>query len=219
MNLRSMLPLTAAITPGATAHLRAKPPSVFRPERLIVSPHSFPLPLVRRVWTWPIVTTGQVLARVHRVLAKLLQVDLYAAHERRQYVGVEYTRMHPEEVVSWDEDAEDESEGRPFIWVQAPLNRRERLLALLGRAQRHLSQLRLRWQQKQLSTLRVCNITIAKQSQFGTPMPADLFGPSITPMDFNAPPCIPGHEIEITVHNGNRRKCQLMMTLIGISRD
>lgn len=103
---------------------------------------------------------GSVLGRVHRGLAKLLRVDIFAAHERREYVSVEYAQTHAEEVSweyeSWDQSEKDEdeadSEGRPFILVPTPLNRRDRLLAPLGRASRWLSQLRLRWQQAQLST-------------------------------------------------------------------
>ena len=128
--------MTATIPPGATARVSTKPRSAFQPERLVVSPHSFPLSLARRVWTWPLIVIGHVLGRVHRRLAKLLRVDLLAAHERREYVSVEYAREHPEEVVSWeyaswdqDEQTEDESEERPFILVSTPLNRRERLLA------------------------------------------------------------------------------------------
>lgn len=230
MSLRSILPLTATIPPGATVRVSTKPRATFRPERLLVSPHSFPLSLARRVWTWPLVVIGNVLGRVHRGLAKLLRVDLLAAHERREYVSVEYAQAHPEEVVSWeytswDQGEEDEDEdGRPFILVPTPLNQRERLLAPLGRVSGWLSQLRLRWQQAQLSTVLVRNITVATQPQFvagATPLPADLFAtPSIdTFMNFDAPSCMVGQEIEIDVHNGNRRECRLMMTLIGISRD
>ena len=226
MILRSTLPLMATIPPGATARVSTKSRTAFRPERLLVSPHSFPLSLVRRVWTWPLVMIGNVLGRLHRGLAKLLLVDLHATHERREYVSLEYAQAHPEEVVSWDgdEESEDEDEGRPFILVPTPLNRRERLLAPLGRVSGWLSQLRLRWQQAQLSTVFVCNITVAKRAQFvdgAPPLPADLFAtPSIdTFVNFNAPSCMVGQEIEIDVHNGNRRECRLMMTLIGASMD
>jgi len=228
MTLRSTLPLTATIPPGATARVITRPRTAFRPERLLVSPHSFPLSLARRVWTWPLVIIGNVLGRMHRGLAKLLRVDLYATHERREYVSVEYVQAHPEEVVSWDGDEEsedeNENEGRPFILVPIPLNRRERLLAPLGWVSGRLSQLRLRWQQAQLSTVLVYNITVAKQRQFvdgAAPLPADLFAaPSISAfVNFNAPSCMAGQEIEIDVHNGNRRECRLMMTLIGISKD
>lgn len=221
MSHKSILPLTATIPPGATARVITKPRAAFRPERLLVSPHSFPLSLARRTWTWPLVAIGNVLSLAHRGLAKLLRVDLHAAHERREYVSVEYAQTNE---VFWDEDEEneDESEGRPFILVPTALNRRERLLAPLGRAARRLSQIRLRWQQAQLATLLVCNITISKQPQFvdgAAPLPADLFAaPSIdTFVNFSAPSCMAGHEIEIDVHNGNRRECQLMMTLIGVS--
>jgi hypothetical protein len=241
MKLKSIIPLTATIPPGTTACVSTKPRSGFRPERLLVSPHSFPLSLERRMRTWLPVTIGSLLGRVHRGLAKFLHVDLHATHTRREYVSVEYAQTHAEEVfwgrvwppmrssaeyTLWDQSKEndEESEGRPFILVQTPLNRRERLLAPLGRASRRLSQIRLRWQQAQLATLLVRNIIISNQPQFvdGTaPLPADLFAaPSIDiSMNFNAPSCMVGHEIKIDVHNGNRRECQLMMTLIGISED
>lgn len=221
MSLRSVLALTGTIPPGATARVLAKPRAAFRPERLLVSPQSFPLSLVRRVWTWPLIVIGHVLGRVHRGLAKLLRVDLFATHERREYVSAEYARAHPEEVVSWDEE-EDEGEGRPFILVPTSLSRRERLLAPLGRASGRLSQLRLRWQQAQLSDVFVCGITISGQSQFvdgAAPLPADMFAtPSIdTFVDFKS--CGVRQEITVDVHNGSRRECQLIATLIGISAD
>lgn len=220
MHIKSILPLTATIPPGKAVCVRTKLRTAFRPERLLISPQSFPLSLVRRAWTWPLVTIGNVLSRVHRELAKLLCVDLLAAHARREYVSVEYARAHVGEA-TWDENVDDENEneneneGRPFILIRTPLNRRERLLAPLGRAGRRLSGLRLHWQQAQIATLRVCNITIAKQAQFvggAAPLPADLFSAFV---NFNAPACMVGHEIEIDVHNGNRRECQLLMALIG----
>jgi hypothetical protein len=144
---RALMALMATIPPGATARMLSKPRVAFRPERLLISPQSFPLALARRVWTWPLVVIGHVLGRLHRGLAKLLRVDLYAAHEHREYVSVEYAQAHADEV-SWDQDEEtkDEDEDRPFILVPTSLNRRERMLAPLGRASRWLSQLRLRWQ-------------------------------------------------------------------------
>jgi hypothetical protein len=233
MSLRSVLPLTATIPPGATARVLAKPRVAFRPERLVVSPHSFPLSLVRRAWTWPLVVIGHVLGRLHRGLAKLLRVDLYAAHERREYVSVEYAQAHADEVsweyASWDQDeetkdeeTEDEDEGRPFILVPTALDRRERLLAPLGRASRWLSQLRLRWQQAQLATLLVCDITISSQSQFvdgAAPLPAEMFATTSIDTFVNFKSCMVGQEITIDVHNGNRRACQLLAAFIGISAD
>jgi hypothetical protein len=219
MNLRSVsvLPLTATIQPGTTARVNAKPSTAFRLERLLVSPHSFPPALARRMWTWPIIKIGNVLGRAHRGLAKLLRVDLRATHERREYVSAEYAQTHE---AYWDESEEDENDddGRPFILIATPLNYRERLLAPLGRASRRLSQLRLSWQQAQLATLIVRNITISKQPQFVVstpPLPADLL--ALT--NFNFSTCTGGHEIEIEIHNRNRRACQLMMSLIGISAD
>lgn len=231
MHLKSVLALTGTIPPGATARVLAKPNVTFRPERLLLSPLSFPLSLARRVWTWPLVVIGNVLSRLHRRLAKLLHVDLYAVREHRQYVSVEYARMHPEEIVSWGEEEDEdedasESPGRPFILIPTPFNRRERLLAPLGRASRRLSQLRLRWQQAQLSTLLVCNITISSQSQAqsqftdgAAPLPVDMFAVSAIDTFVNFKTCEVGQEIAIDVHNGNRRECRLIATLIGISDD
>lgn len=220
MSHKFILPLTATIPPGKTARVSAKLRAAFRPERLLISPHSFPLPLVRRVWTWPLVTIGNVLGRVHRGLAKLLHIDLYATHARLEYVSVEYAQMHAEEV-SWAEN-EDGDEDRPFILIPVPLNRRERLLTPLGRASGRLSQLRLSWQEAQLSTLFVWDITISKQTQFvdgASPLPADMFASPSIDVLVKLSTCPAGREIEIDVHNGNRRECRLMATLIGISKD
>jgi len=226
MSLKSVLPLTATIPPDTTARVRAKLHTTFRPERLVISPHSFPLSLVRRAWTWPLVVIGHVLGRLHRGLAKLLRVDPYAAHERREYVSVEYAQAHADEVsweyASWDQDEETEDEGRPFVLVPTALNRRERLLAPLGLASRRLSQLRLCWQQAQLATLLVCDITISSQSQFvdgAAPLPADMFATTSIDTFVNFKSCMVGQEIAVDVHNGNRRECQLLATLIGISAD
>ena len=222
MSLRSILPLTATIPSGTTARITTRPRTAFRPERLLFSPHSFPLSLTRRVWTWPLVVIGNVLGRVNRGLTKLLRVDLHATHERREYVSVEYAQTHAEEVVSWDGDEESEDEGRPFILVPTPLNRRERLLAPLGRASGRLSQLRLRWQQAQLSDVFVCGITISGQSQLAdsaSPLPADMFASSSIDAFVNFVSCAVGNSIEVEVHNGNRRECQLMASLIGINAD
>jgi hypothetical protein len=221
MNLKSVLPLTATIAPGASARVSTELRAAFRPERLLVSPHSFPLSPARRAWTWPLVRIGDVLGRAHRGLAKLLRVDPYAARERREYVSAEYARTHE---VLWEEseEGEDEAEDRPFILVPAPLNRREGLLAPLGRASRRLSQVRLSWQKAQLATVLVRNITISRRPQLvdgAVPLPVDLFAAVDTFVNFNIPSCTVGQEIEIDVHNGNRRECRLMMTIIGTSKD
>jgi len=224
MNHRSVLHLTCTIPSDTTARVRVKTYAAFRPERLIISPHSFPLSLARRVWTWCPDTIGHVLSRLHRRLAKLLRVDLYAAHERREYVSVEYALAHAEktEYASWDHDEQAEDEGRPFILVPTPLNRRERLLAPLGRAARQLSQLRRDWQQAQLSTLSVCDITISSQSQFvdgAAPLPADMFASPSIDTFVNFMSCGTGQEITVDIHNGNPRVCQLMASFIGSSAD
>lgn len=226
MSLKAVLALTGTIPPGATARVLAKPQAAFRPERLVIAPQSFPLSLARRVWTWPLVMIGRGLSRLHRGLAKLLHIDLYAEHERRKYVSVEYAREHADEVsweyASWDQSTEsdDEDEGRPYILVPTPLNRREHLLAPLGRASQQLSQTRLHWQQAQLANLLVCDIRISQQPQFAdgaAPLPADLFAvPAISNFLIFAS-CMAGQEIVIDVRNGNRHECQLVASLIGVS--
>jgi hypothetical protein len=215
---RQMLPMSATIPPGATARIIAKPRTEFRAERLLISPHSFPLSRARRVWTWPLVTIGRALGRVHRGLAKLLHVDLYASHEQREYVSDDYEETYAGELF-WDDD-----EDRYFILIPTPLNRRERLLAPLGRTSGRFSRIRLSWQEAQLSTVFVCNVTISKRPQFvdgAPPLPGDMFASRAidTFVEFNTAPCMVGHEIEIEVHNGNRRECRLMMSLIGIGKD
>ena len=218
MNIRTQLPLTATIPSGTTIRLIARSRSAFRPERLLVSPLSFPLSLARRVWTWPLVAIGSVLVRAHRGLAKLLRVDLHAMRARREHVSAEYARAHPEEV-SWDED-EDSAEGRPFVLVSTPLSRRERLLVPLSRAAGRLSQVRLRWQLSQLSTVLVRDVAISRRTLLvdgASSLPADVFAaPAIGSfVSFSAPSCRPGDAIEIEVHNGNRRECRLAMTVVG----
>jgi len=212
MNASSFLPLTATIAPGATARVSTRLRSPFRPERLLISPFSFSLPLVRRLWTWFPVTIGNGLGRVHRGLARLLHVDLYPTHEQLEHVSLDYKQTHPEEVVLWDEEAD-----RPFILVPTPLNRRGRLLAPLGRAARSLALLRLRWQQAQLSTLRIGSITIATKPPVvdNTVRLSDgLFDKTV---HLSADLFRAGDEFEIEVHNGNHRQCQLIMALIGVS--
>lgn len=222
---RSVLHMTDTIPPGQTVAMIALLRTAFRPERLVISPASFQLPWVRRAWTRPLVATGGALSRVHRGIARILRVDLHAARERQEFVSMEYARAHPEEVVSWgDEDDDDSSDGdgRPSIHVPIPLSRRERLLAPLGRASAWLPQVRRRWQEAQLSTLRVCSITIAGQPQLvsGAELSASLFSAAMigdSPVRLG-PSCAAGHEIRIEVRNDNRRACQLMVALIGTAR-
>lgn len=218
--MKTVLGLKAVILPGTTIRVISKPQAAFRPERLVISPHSFPLSLTRRLWTWPIVTLGNVLGRLHRGLARLLRVDLYAVSKHREYVSMIFAQANAEEV-TWDDD-EGDNKDRPYILVQTPLNRSARLLAPLGRVSQHLSRLRLRWQQTQLSTLIVNNITISKHSQFvdgPSALSADLFSSSSIETFVNYNTCRAGHEIAIDVHNGNRRECQLEVTFVGMAAD
>jgi hypothetical protein len=220
MHNRAFLSLTATIPPGETAHVRIKVQVPFRPGRLVISPQSFPPSLGRRLWTWLPVKIGNALGRMHRGLARLLHVDLYATHVRREYVSLEYMRAHPQEMADWhmSEEPEDETEDRPFVLVSIPLNRRERLLAPSRGAAKYLSQLRLRWQQAQLSTLLIQDITVSQQSQIvegGSSLPADLFATFAIDAFVNFSSCPAGHEVTIEIYNGNRRKCQLVGAFIG----
>lgn len=224
----------ATIPPGSIRRVISTPLTAFRPERLLVSPQSFPLPLLRRVWTWPLVKGGNALLRVQRGLAKLLRVDLYAARERREYVSAEYAREHVDEV-SWDEadeeawDVEDEAVladafeaillGRPFVTVPIPLSRRARALDRLGRSVKWLRECGLRWQCVQLSTLIVHNIIISDRPQFakGAPLPADMLAAPVMGGFVNMPSSGAGHAIEVHVENRNRRECRLVMSFVGTS--
>lgn len=222
MHTSAFLSLTATIPPGETARVRVKVQAPFRPGRLSISPQSFPLPLGRRLWTWLPVQIGNVLGRVHRGVARLLHVDLYAPHERREYVSLEYTQAHPQEMADWhmSKESENEAEDRPFILVPIPLNRRERLLTPLGRAAKHLSGLRRRWQLTQLSTLLIQDITVSQQPQLvegGSPLPADLFATSAIDAFVNFNSCPAEHEITVDIYNGNRRECRLVGAFIGAS--
>lgn len=213
MTSRSFLPMTATIPPGATARMIAKPRMAFRPERLIVSPHSFRLSLARRAWTWPLVAIGSMLGRVRRGLARLLRVDLYAPHERREYVSAEYAQAHE---VCWDDDDEHD---RPFILISTPPGRRGRLLASLGRASSRLSGLRLDWQHRQLHTLVLRDVRISKRSQIvdgAAPLPVGMLADFSIDAFLRFNTCTVGDDIEINVHNGSGRECRLLMTLIGI---
>lgn len=191
------------------------------------SPQSFPLPLLRRVWTWPLVKAGNAMLRVQRGLAKLLRVDLYAARERREYVSAEYAQEHADEV-SWDEadeeawDVEDEAvladafeaitAGRPFVMVPIPLNRRACVLDQLGHVVGWLRECGLRWQRVQLSTLIVHDIKINAQS-----LPADMFAAPAMDGFVNMASSGAGHSIEVHVENRKQRECRLVMSLIGTS--
>lgn len=213
---RSILSLASTIPPGESARVVTTSPTTFRPERLIVSPGSFPPSRTRRALTWPLVTIGDALDRARRGVAGLLRVDLHAVHERREYLGpaeaasVEAARRTGDDELSWDDD------GDPYVVVRTPCSRRERLLATSGplsRASRWLSRVRIRWQEAQLGTLVVRDIKISGQPMFAHAalIPADLV--SALPMDLAT--CTPGNSISIEVENRNRRACRLTMVLIG----
>jgi hypothetical protein len=209
----SILSLTAAIPSGETAHLVATPNTAFRPERFVFSPSSFSLSLTRRAWTWPLIAIGSVLGRALNGFARLLRVDLHASHLRREYTSVEYAMTHPDEV-RWGDDGDDDDE-RPFVLITAPVSRRGRLLASLGKVFDRLAQVRLSWQQAQLGSLIVRDVKISANSHFahGTNgIPADM----LTDLTFSTT-CMPDTKIEIVVHNMNRRGCRLVMAIIGTS--
>jgi hypothetical protein len=208
--IRKIFPLSATIPPGQRTIVTATPKEPFRIDRLTISPQSFPVPALRKLWTWPLVHTGAALGRAHRALARLLRVDLYASHERRDPVGDE------EEGDDIFEDY-DGPECTRYRVVAIPLNRRERLLGPLGSTARRLADVRLRWQNAHLAHVTILDITIGKLPQLsatGT-LPGDLFTTNtiagLVPLD----PCTAGHAITIEIENGSRRECQLTAALIG----
>lgn len=187
----------------------AKSYRTFRPEHLIISPQSFPLSRLRRVWTWPIVLIGRALLLARRGLAKLSCVNLAAQRMCREYVSVD----HEGDVPTWDDEV-----GRYYILVPSPLNRRERLLALLERLALRLWRVNANWQSAQLATLVVCDIKISKISLPGHIRLSSVIDTFIRFEKECTAECTAGSEIEIEVHNGNRRECQLKMALLGEER-
>ena len=211
---RSVLPMAAVIPSGKRAVVTVKPHTAFRPERVVISATSFPLSRRRRVWTKPLVVAGVGLGRAHRALARLLRVDLYAAHEQREYID-----GMPEDEPGRERESYyyDEEEDRYFREIPIPLNRRERILAPIGNTARRLSGVRVRWQQEQLGTLLICQITISKQPMLADagPLPADMFSTTAIDSFLDLGTCTNDHEIAIEIENNNRRECRLAMALIG----
>jgi hypothetical protein len=205
---RHVLPLTATIPPGARAIVTATLRSAFRPERLTISPLSFPVPAWRRFWTWPFVHVGSALRHGHRALARLLRINLYALHERHELVGDDYAG---EDVI------EDEDDGLRYRVIQIPLNLRERFLRRVDRAAHLLGDIRLRWQYAHVGRLVICDITINAKSglkQAGA-LPADLFATASGDSFVAFETCPAEHDISVEIENGSQRECQLLAMLIG----
>jgi hypothetical protein len=234
------VPGGVAIQPGASATITAAPRVAFRPERLIISPASFRLSPAHRLRTWPAVTIGAGLIRLHRALARALRVDLQASHERTVYVdeqdlfeidrGGWIDAKNPGETirerrirygleVEYCYDSRDD--GRE-VWYRReaiPLNRRERALEPLGRFARELSNVRRAWQDSQVGLLRIREIAIGDRSSFrqtGTLsyLPGDMF--SVTQLwNVSFETCQAGREIRIDIDNGSDHPCHLAMTMVG----
>jgi hypothetical protein len=206
--MRSALPLRAAIPPNVRAVVTAKLRTGFRPERLTISPESFPVPALRRAWTWPLVKVGRALGRGHRALAKVMCVDLYADHERRVPVGDD----EPD-----GDDIHKDGDGNRYRVVDVPLNRRERILAPIYHLSRRLSDVRLRWQLNHVAMLAIHQITIESVPQMaedGT-LPADLFASPVIDQFVTFDSCVKDKEITVEISNGSGRTCHLKAALIG----
>jgi hypothetical protein len=210
--------MTAVIPPGKRAIVTVKPRTAFRPERVVISAASFPLSRRRRVWTKPLVVIGSGVGRAHRALARLLRVDLHAPREQREYIDGDPEDDEYRDAIAMPGDYYyDDDEDRYYRETPLPLNRRERFLAPIGNTARRLSGVRVRWQQEQLGTLLICQITIAKQPMLADagPLPADMFSTSAIDNFLDLGTCTDGHEIAIAIENTNRRECRLAMALIG----
>lgn len=211
---RATLPLMATIPSGTRAAVTARLFTDFRPDRFTISPQSFPLPAPRRLWTWPLVKAGRALRRGHRVLAKALRVDLYADHERREYIadhegldaeGYEFPDVHQDEDGLW------------YRVVAIPLNRRERFLEPIGRAAVRLSDIRLRWQLGHVALLTIHQITVGgrpRMSDNGV-LPADLFASAAINNFLTFDSCAKDKDITVEIENGSPRTCHLKASFIG----
>lgn len=214
---RSMLPFSATIPSGKIAEIVAKPREAFRPERILISPHSFAVPALRRFWTWPILKVGSLLTRTHRGLVRLLRVKPTVPKERHERVDDDY--VTPEGV---EEDIfEDEYDGHRYRRIVVPLNLRERFLGTLSRAATYLTRMRLRWQEEQLGYLTITDVKIGSRAAMESigPLPGDMFAAGTLDnfVTFGAP-CAAGHDITITIKNDSPRECGLLMTIIGTTQ-
>jgi hypothetical protein len=211
-NIRKALSMSAEIGPGKHTVVTAEPRETFRPERVLISPNSFPLPRWRLAWTWLPFTIGNGLGRAHRSIAKLLRVDLHAEHERREYLPDNYEGGETDEIF-YDYGEDD---GRYYRLVAIPLNRRERFLAPIGRVADRLSRVRTSWQLRHLAMVSIRNVTISKHPLMapGSVLPADMFTHAVDAF-VSFEPCKEGSKIEIEIANGSPRACQLVMSLIG----
>ena len=217
MMTRSALPLRAVIPRGMRAVVTARPYQAFRPDRLTISPESFPVPALRRLWTWPLVKAGRALRRGHRVLAKALRVDLYASHERREYIA-DHEGLDASDYE--DPDIHEDEDGMRYRVVAIPLNRRERFLEPIGRVARRFSDVRLRWQLGHVALLTIHDITVSNRSAMTErgALPADLFAAPAIDQFVTFDSCAAQHDIAVTIENGSQRTCHLVAAFIGATR-
>lgn len=234
--VRKVLPMSISqpIPPGASGIVVATPQELFRAERVLVSPSSFPLPWYRLAWTWPAITTGTWIGRAHRVIARWLRVDLHASHERREYIDepteAEIAAAEPRDerldVAHDDGDGDggvteiftefDGEQDRYYRIVEIPLSRRERFLRPIGRLAGRLSRVRTSWQMRHLAMVSITNVKISAVPIVapGNALPADMFA-GATDALVSFEPCKAGSKIEVEVANGSPRACQVVMSLIG----
>ena len=204
--------MSAVIPPGKGAWVTARPHQMFRPERITISPNSFPVPLPRQIWTWPLVALGSALTRVHRKLVRVLRVDPHAVHERHEPVDDAY--VGDDAIEKYDNDYD---ELRRYRVVPIPFTFRERMLGPLGRAAAWLAGIRLRWQQHHLGFLTITNVMINARPALNedAKLSADLFAAPAIDSFVSFEPCKAGRDITITIENGSRRECRLSMAIFG----
>lgn len=208
--------MSAVIPSGKHTVITASPKMTFRPERVVISPNSFPLSRWRAIWTWPLVVIGAGLGRAHRAIARLMRVDLYAPRERREYVDNEPDSESVERVDFEADHFYDADEGRYYQVTPIPLNRRERFLAPIGRAADRLAGVRVRWQLSQLAFVFIRNVTISARALLADSLPSDMFASSAIGSFVNfGETCAAGHDIAIEIGNDSLRECRLVMALIG----
>lgn len=222
---KMVMALGVVIPPGREGTCVVWPKrGAFRPDRVVVSPESFPVPVARRAWTWPAVAAGRILARAHRALARALRVDPHAPRERRVYLApgqLSYEADPELEVQIDDEDEEPDGSVRRFVTVPVQRSRSERALDLIGHAARALSQTRLRWQEQHLAKVVISEIRIGGTPQLAGAgaVPVSLLNSASAGESFlSLQTCATGSDICVSVVNGSTRTCELKMAMIGIAR-
>jgi hypothetical protein len=207
------------IPPGGRATITSKPKKAFRAERLVISSASFPVPALRRFWTWPLLMIGYWLGRAHRRLAKWLGVDLHASHEAIEILPDDFAPTDPENYRDDDPSITfDFDEGRYIRTTPIPYTIRERLLAPLGTLAWRFEHLRVHWQQRQLADVVVCNILVGTNSQLAQPgaLPADMFATPAIDAFVMFDSCEAEQTIALEVANGNRRPCYFTAAWVGV---